>query len=166
MGFAVIEMASGEGLYEQIVAHQPVACLLDIIMDEGYESIIPVAKMRNRPKLITVSSNRLCLDFTLDMGVEPPWKTGQTRCPRRNICGIGYQLGLTPWRVQNEITKGPTEISRAFVFVWYRRPVSNWLFKFLKFVTCTFCPLCEYPDRYPHYSLLLLSCNQILLSRY
>ncbi|PLY04224.1 MAG: hypothetical protein C0622_03185 [Desulfuromonas sp.] len=69
-GFRGVELESGEGLAAEIARHRPVGCLLDIIMDEGYESIIDAVARGERPKPIAVSSNALCLDIGEDMGVD------------------------------------------------------------------------------------------------
>lgn len=72
MGFEVIENASGKGVIAQIRRHHPVACLIDLVMDEkeGIETIGEIAELTSRPKVVAVSSNATYLDLATDLGAD------------------------------------------------------------------------------------------------
>ncbi len=72
LGYEVVENDSGLGVDEQIQQDQPVACLIDIVMDkkEGIETIMEISKLPNRPKIISVSSNILYLDLAMSIGSD------------------------------------------------------------------------------------------------
>lgn len=72
MGFAIIENESGKQVAEQIRQYQPVACLIDIIMEEkeGIETITEIAELPHRPKVIAVSSNAFYLDLASECGAD------------------------------------------------------------------------------------------------
>lgn len=72
LGYAVIENDSGLGVDQQILHEQPVACLIDIIMDkkEGLETIMEISSLPNRPKIISVSSNMQYLDWAMSIGSD------------------------------------------------------------------------------------------------
>ena len=72
MDFDVIENESGKGVTAQIQRLHPVACLIDIIMEEqeGIETIREIAKLENRPKVVAVSSNALYLELAANLGAD------------------------------------------------------------------------------------------------
>ncbi len=76
LGFEVIEEESGTRVAKQILNYQPVACLIDIFMDEkeGIETIREIAKMAIKPKIIAVSSNEVYLDAVLGLGADATLK--------------------------------------------------------------------------------------------
>lgn len=72
MGFEVIENESGKGVIAQIQQHKPLACLIDMVMDEqeGIETLLEIAKLAGRPKVIAVSSNPHYLSYASDLGAD------------------------------------------------------------------------------------------------
>ena len=72
MGFDVIEETSGKHVLAQIQRHHPVACLIDLVMDEkeGMETISEIQALPNKPKVIAVSSNPLYLEFAQTLGAD------------------------------------------------------------------------------------------------
>lgn len=72
MGLAVVEASSGKNVLELIRQHQPVACLIDLIMDEqeGLETITEIADLTPRPRVIAVSSNGAYLPWAEDLGAD------------------------------------------------------------------------------------------------
>jgi CheY-like chemotaxis protein len=72
MGFAVIEDESGKQVAAQIGQYRPVACLIDILMDEkeGIETITEIAQLPLRPKVIAVSSNAFYLEIASELGAD------------------------------------------------------------------------------------------------
>lgn len=72
LGYEVIENDSGVGVNRQIEQDQPVACLIDIVMDkkEGLETIMDITMLAKRPKIISVSSNVQYLDFAVALGCD------------------------------------------------------------------------------------------------
>ena len=72
MGFDVIEETSGKNVLAQIQRHHPVACLIDLVMDdkEGMETITEIQALTNKPKIIAVSSNPLYLEFAQTLGAD------------------------------------------------------------------------------------------------
>lgn len=72
LGFRVIEETSGKDVVAQIGQYQPVACLIDLIMEEkeGIETITEVAQLPRRPKVIAVSSNAFYLGMAVDLGAD------------------------------------------------------------------------------------------------
>lgn len=72
MGFEVIENESGKGVTAQIEQHKPLACLIDLVMDEqeGIETLSQIAQLADRPKVIAVSSNAQYLSYASDFGAD------------------------------------------------------------------------------------------------
>lgn len=72
LGFTVIEEASGRNVRAQIENHRPLACLIDIVMDEkeGLETITELAGLAGRPKLIAVSSQPFYLELATTLGAD------------------------------------------------------------------------------------------------
>jgi CheY-like chemotaxis protein len=72
LGFEVVENDSGKGAMAQIRERQPVACLIDLVMDEqeGIETICEIAEHANRPKVVAVSSNPKYLDLAASLGAD------------------------------------------------------------------------------------------------
>lgn len=72
MGFDVIEKASGKGVKTAIEQQRPVACLIDLIMDEqeGIETILEIQQLADPPKVIAVSSNAQYLECTPSLGAD------------------------------------------------------------------------------------------------
>lgn len=76
LGFSVVEKVSGKGVAREIEEIHPVACLIDIIMDEkeGIETIMEIAKLPERPKIVAISSNSLYLEMEVDLGANASLK--------------------------------------------------------------------------------------------
>lgn len=76
IGFSVIEKESGKGVAEEIEKVQPVACIIDIFMDEkeGIETILEVSNLPMRPKIIAVSSSNFYLNIANDLGADASLK--------------------------------------------------------------------------------------------
>lgn len=72
LGFEVVEEESGKRVAKQISAYLPAACLIDIFMDEkeGIETINEIAQLRDKPKLIAVSTNETYLNAALGLGAD------------------------------------------------------------------------------------------------
>lgn len=72
MGFEVIEETSGRHVLAHIRQHHPVACLIDLVMDdkEGMETISEIQALANKPKVIAVSSNPLYLELAQTLGAD------------------------------------------------------------------------------------------------
>lgn len=72
LGFNVIDDESGKKVISQINTYAPVACILDMFMDDkdGIETILELAELPNKPKLIAVSSNAFYLNAAKDFGVD------------------------------------------------------------------------------------------------
>lgn len=72
LGFEVIEEESGKRVAKQILTYQPVACLIDIFMDEkeGIETINEITQAANKPKIIAVSSSEIYLKIALGLGAD------------------------------------------------------------------------------------------------
>lgn len=72
MGFDVLVESSGKNVISQIRLNQPVACLIDIVMDdkEGIETIMEIADLPNKPKIIAISSHRNYLDMARMLGAD------------------------------------------------------------------------------------------------
>ena len=75
-GFSVVEKVSGKAVVREIEEIHPVACLIDMVMDEkeGIETIMEIAKLPERPKIVAVSSNQLYLEMAVDLGADPSLK--------------------------------------------------------------------------------------------
>ena len=76
LGYSVAENNSGVGVLQQIQALKPIACLLDIVMDnkEGLETIGELNTLLTRPKIIAVSSNSFYLECAVDLGADAQLK--------------------------------------------------------------------------------------------
>ena len=72
LGYAVMENDSGVGVRLQVEQEQPVVCLIDMVMEEkeGIETILEIIKLPNRPKIISVSSNRDYLEMAVALGAD------------------------------------------------------------------------------------------------
>lgn len=72
LGFEVIENDSGKGVVAQIREHQPVACLIDLIMDEkeGIETMLEIQEIPDPPKMIAVSSSARYIDLISGLGTD------------------------------------------------------------------------------------------------
>ncbi len=72
MGFLVIEEDSGKNVLALIRQHRPVACLIDLVMDEkeGIETILEIGKLPEKPLVIAVSSNAMYLDLAEAVGAD------------------------------------------------------------------------------------------------
>lgn len=72
-GFSVIESSSGDGVVGMIAEHKPVACLIDIVMDEkeGIETIVEITStLASPPRIIAISSNPMYLDLVGELGAD------------------------------------------------------------------------------------------------
>ena len=76
LGYSVAENNSGVGVLKQIQELNPIACLLDIVMDnkEGLETIGELNTLSIRPKIIAVSSNSFYLECAVDLGADAQLK--------------------------------------------------------------------------------------------
>ena len=72
IGYDVIEHDSGIGVDKIILKYRPVACIVDIIMDEkdGADLIREIAQWPLRPKLIALSSDYECLALANNFGAD------------------------------------------------------------------------------------------------
>ncbi|MEQ1621251.1 MAG: response regulator [Methylococcales bacterium] len=72
LGYNVLEKASGMDVNALVEQEQPVACLIDIVMDEkeGIETIIDLGSLAIRPKIIAVSSTEFYLTLAVDLGCD------------------------------------------------------------------------------------------------
>lgn len=72
MGFHVLVESSGKFVISRIRHDRPVACLIDIVMDEkeGIETITEIADMPNKPKIVAISSHREYLDWAKQLGAD------------------------------------------------------------------------------------------------
>lgn len=72
MGFEVIENTTGRGVQRAIDEYQPVACLIDIVMEEkdGLETMTELVMARTTSKIVAVSSNSTYLEWALGLGVD------------------------------------------------------------------------------------------------
>lgn len=80
----MVEKVSGKGVAREIEEIHPVACLIDMVMveKEGIETIMEIAKLPERPKIVAVSSNPLCLEMAVDLGADASLKkTGVSTAP-------------------------------------------------------------------------------------
>lgn len=95
MGFQVIESASGKGVVEQIKVHAPVACLIDLVMDEkeGIETILEIGRLRCPTKVVAVSSNGKFLGFAAGLGADATLlKPVSPDVLRTTLTGLGVEL--------------------------------------------------------------------------
>ncbi len=76
LGYSVAENNSGVGVLQQIQELNPIACLLDIVMDkkEGLETICELVTVSPRPKIIATSSNSFYLECAVDLGADAQLK--------------------------------------------------------------------------------------------
>lgn len=72
LGFEVIEDENGVNVARQIKQFNPVACIIDIVMEkkEGIETIIEMKALPQCPKIIAVSSNNYFLSLATSFGVD------------------------------------------------------------------------------------------------
>ncbi len=71
-GFNVIEDVSGVKVLEHVLKYKPLACFIDIIMDnkEGLETIADLRELKDKPTLIAVSSDSKYLEWAKDLGAD------------------------------------------------------------------------------------------------
>lgn len=76
LGFNVVEDESGKKVALHIREYAPLACLIDIMMDEkeGIETISEISARPDKPKIIAVSSNDLYLDAASRLGADAALK--------------------------------------------------------------------------------------------
>lgn len=72
LGFAVIALESGIGASKCIKNEHPIACFIDLFMDnkEGLETIIELRKIPNKPLLIAMSSSTEQLPVAKLLGAD------------------------------------------------------------------------------------------------
>jgi len=72
LGFEVIANTTGKGVQQDIDAHAPAACLIDIVMVEkdGLETMTELVMNRTQSRIIAVSSNATYLEWALGLGVD------------------------------------------------------------------------------------------------
>lgn len=72
MGYQVTEFESGIGVKAWVERNQPVACLIDIVMDgkEGVETITDLKNLLFQPRIIAVSSTKFYLEIVKALGAD------------------------------------------------------------------------------------------------
>ena len=72
LDISAIEHDSGWRVESLIRQHQPVACIIDIVMagKEGLETINEISKITEKPKIIAVSSNETYLGWAKYLGAD------------------------------------------------------------------------------------------------
>jgi CheY-like chemotaxis protein len=95
MGYTVVEDESGVEVLSQIAQYRPLACLIDIVMDEkeGLETIGAIRRLPDKPKVIAVSSNAFYLDMALPLGADA---TLEKPVSPEALEGTLKALGVTP----------------------------------------------------------------------
>jgi DNA-binding response OmpR family regulator len=65
LGFDVLLEESGDNLMRLVLEQQPVACIIDLVMEgkEGVQTIFELESLPNKPKIIAISSNPNYLNF-------------------------------------------------------------------------------------------------------
>lgn len=76
LGYSVLEKNSGKEVNALVEQEQPVACLIDIVMDEkeGIETIIDLGSVAIKPKIIAVSSTEFYLTLAEGLGCDAALK--------------------------------------------------------------------------------------------
>lgn len=93
LGFEAVELDSGLNIIESIRDANPVACIIDIMMDdkEGIETIREISRLNSRPPVIAVSSNETYLEFAVELGADASLKKPVTPA---SLAQTLKQLGL------------------------------------------------------------------------
>lgn len=72
LGFEAILESSGDNVLSLVLKHQPVACIIDILMDgkEGMQTIFELSELPNPPKLIAFSQNAFYLGIADGFAID------------------------------------------------------------------------------------------------